>query len=282
MVRIIQQKKLVPNIHLLEVYAPEVARKARPGQFVILMPDGFGERIPLTIADWDTEKGTVTSVFMVVGTSTAKLAQLRSGDEIPVYVGPLGRPSEIDYFGTVLCAGGCFGLGAIYPLARAYKQAGNRVVTLLDVRARYLLYWEDKLRAVSDEIHLVSRDDQNLPQEYIPFRLKMILEQGGRLDRVHVIGCTYLMATCSEATRPFNVKTIVSLNPIMLDGTGMCGACRVTVGGATRFACVDGPDFDGHLVDWNELYARRKAYLEEENRSLCEWETRIYADEEII
>jgi len=282
MARIIQRKKLVPNIHLLEVYAPEVARKARPGQFVILMPDEFGERIPLTIADWDAEKGTVTSVFMIVGTSTAKLAQLRTGDEIPVYVGPLGRPSEIDYFGSVLCAGGCFGLGAIYPLARAYKQAGNRVVTLLDVRARYLLYWEDKLRSVSDEVHLVSRDDQKLPQEYIPYRLKMILEQGGHLDRVHVIGCTYLMATCSEATRPYKVKTIVSLNPIMLDGTGMCGACRVTVGGATRFACVDGPDFDGHLVDWNELYARRKAYLEDESRSLCEWETRIYPEEEII
>lgn len=282
MAKIIQRKKLVPNIHLLEVHAPEVARKARPGQFVILMPDEFGERIPLTIADWDTNKGTVTSVFMVVGTSTAKLAQLQAGDEIPVYVGPLGRPSEIDYFGTVLCAGGCFGLGAIYPVARAYKQAGNRVITLLDVRARYLLYWEDKLRAVSDEIHLVSRDDQNLPQEYIPYRLKMLLEKGDRLDRVHVIGCTYLMSSCAEATRPFNIKTIVSLNPIMLDGTGMCGACRVSVGGATRFACVDGPDFDGHLVDWSELYARRKAYLEAESQSLCNWEARIYSEEEII
>lgn len=282
MARIVQRKKLVPNIYLLEVEAPEVAKKARPGQFVILMPDEFGERIPLTIADWDIVKGTVTSVFMVVGTSTAKLANLRPGDEIPVYVGPLGRPSEIGYFGSVFCAGGCFGLGAIFPLARAYKQAGNHVVTFLDVRARYLLYWEEKLRAVSDEIYIVSRDDQNLPPEYISYRLKMILEQGSQVDRVHVVGCTYLMASCAEATRPYKIKTIVSLNPIMLDGTGMCGACRVSVGGATRFACVDGPDFDGHLVDWRELYARRKAYLEDESRSLCDWEAKIYEEEEII
>ncbi len=281
MAKIVQKKKLVPNIYLLEVEAPEVAKKARPGQFVILMPDEFGERIPLTIADWDIKRGTVTSVFMVVGTSTAKLAGVRPGDELPVYVGPLGRPSEIDYFGTVLCAGGCFGLGAIFPLARAYKQAGNRVVTFLDVRARYLLYWEEKLRAVSDEVHIISRDDQNLPQEYISWRLKNLLEQGRQVDRVHVVGCTYLMSSCAEATRPYKIKTIVSLNPIMLDGTGMCGACRVSVGEATRFACVDGPDFDGHLVDWNELYARRKAYLEEETHSLCHWQARVYEEEAI-
>lgn len=282
MAKVIQRKKLVPNLHLLEVEAPEVARKAQPGQFVILMPDKWGERIPLTIADWDLQKGSVTSVFMVVGTSTAKLAQLKAGDEIPVYVGPLGRPSDIQYFGTVLCAGGCFGIGAIYPLARAYKQAGNRVLTMLDVRARYLLYWQDKLKAVSDDVFIVSRDDQLLPQEYLPYKLKKILDQGGEINRVHVVGCTYFMAACAEVTRPLEIKTIVSLNPIMLDGTGMCGACRVTVGGASRFACVDGPDFDAHLIDWNELYARRRSYLEEENLSLCEWESRVFGLEEII
>lgn len=282
MAKIIQRKKLVPNLHLLEVEAPEVARKAQPGQFVILMPDRQGERIPLTIADWDRQKGSVTSVFMVVGTTTAKLAQLKTGDEIPVYVGPLGRPSEIRHFGTVLCIGGCFGIGAIYPLARAYKQAGNRVLTMLDVRARYLLYWQDKLKAVSDELYVVSREDQLLPQEYLPFRLKKILEQGGQVDRVHVVGCTYLMSSCAEATRPLEIKTIVSLNPIMLDGTGMCGACRVTIGGATRFACVDGPDFDAHLIDWQELYARRKSYLEEENFSFGQWAAEAFEQDEII
>ncbi len=279
MAKIIQRQKLVPNIHVIEVEAPEVARKARPGQFVILMPDERGERIPLTLADWDAEKGTATSVFMVVGTSTEKLSRLKAGDELPVYVGPLGRPAEIGYFGTVLCAGGCFGIGAIFPLARAYRQAGNRVLTLLDARARYLLYWEDRLRKVSDEVHLALRDDQILPQEYIPYRLKELIAKGERIDRVHVVGCTYLMSSCSEATRPLGIKTIVSLNPIMLDGTGMCGACRVSVGGGTKFACVDGPDFDGHLVDWNELYARRKAYLEEETRSLCEWEKTLFPGE---
>jgi len=279
MAKIIQRQKLVPNIHLIEVEAPEVAKKARPGQFVILMPDERGERIPLTLADWDAQKGTATSVFMVVGTSTEKLSRLKAGDELPVYVGPLGRPAEIGYFGTVLCAGGCFGIGAIFPLARAYKQAGNRVLTLLDARARYLLYWEDKLRKVSDEVHLALRDDQILPQEYIPYRLKELMARGEKIDRVHVVGCTYLMSSCSEATRPLGIKTIVSLNPIMLDGTGMCGACRVSVSGGTKFACVDGPDFDGHLVDWNELYARRKAYLEEETRSLCEWEKALFPGE---
>lgn len=279
MARVIQRVKLVPNIHLLEVEAPEVARKARPGQFVILMPDERGERIPLTLADWDKERGTTTSVFMVVGTSTEKLSRLRAFDEIPVYVGPLGKPSEIGHFGTVLCAGGCFGIAAIYPLARAYKEAGNRVITVLDVRARYLLYWGDKLEKVSDELHIASRDDQVLPQEYIPYRLKKMLAEGEKVDRVHVVGCTYLMASCAEATKPLGIKTLVSLNPIMLDGTGMCGACRVNVAGGTKFACVDGPDFDGHEVDWVGLYARRRAYEQEEVLSLCELEKNVFPAE---
>ncbi len=276
MAKVIQRKKLVPNIHLLEVEAPEIARKARPGQFVILMPDEKGERIPLNIADWDKEKGTVTSVFMVVGTSTEKLSRLQPGDELPVYVGPLGRPSEVAYWGTVLCAGGCYGIGAIFPLARAFKEAGNRVITVLDIRARYLLYWEDKLRRVSDELYLASREDNNLPKEFIPQLVQRILARGEKVDRIYVIGCTYLMASCAEATRPLGIKTVVSLNPIMVDGTGMCGACRVSVAGRTQFACVDGPDFDGHEVDWVELFSRRKAYQEEEINSHCSWERRVY------
>lgn len=275
MARILRRERLVPNIHLLEVEAPEVARKCAPGQFVIIMPDAKGERIPLTIADWDASRGTVTSVFMVVGTSTQKLARLAAGDEVPVYTGPLGRPSEVGRFGTVLCCGGCFGIAAIHPIARALKERGNRVLTLLDAKAGYLLYWEDRIKALSDRHWVSSRDPLLHSREYIPRTIGSILAEE-KVDRVVAIGCTYLMSSCAEATRPLGIRTMVSLNPIMVDGTGMCGACRVTVGGATKFACVDGPDFDAHAVDWQELYARRRSYFDEEIRSLCDWEERTF------
>jgi ferredoxin--NADP+ reductase len=272
MAKILRRERLVPNIHLLEVYAPEVARKSRPGQFVIIMSDERGERIPLTIADWDAKRGTVTSVFMLVGTSTQKLSLLKPGAELPVYVGPLGRPSDIQNFGTVVCAGGCFGIAAIYPIARALKQAGNRVLTLIDVKASYLFYWEEKLKKVSDELLVSSRDSRYDSKEYIPSKLDVLIREEKKIDRVVAIGCTYLMYRCSEATRPAGVKTMVSLNPIMVDGTGMCGACRVTADGKTKFACVDGPDFDGHTIDWAELFSRRKSYFDDEVRSLCAFE----------
>jgi NAD(P)H-flavin reductase len=272
MAKILRRERLVPNIHLLEVEASDIARKCRPGQFVIVMPDERGERIPLTIADWDQSRGSVTSVFMIVGTSTHKLSLLQAGDDLPVFVGPLGKPSEIQNFGTVLCAGGCFGIAAIYPIARALKASGNRVITLVDVKASYLLYWEDKLRQVSDELHVSARDSYFNCQDYVPKKVEAILKKEKKIDRVVSIGCTYLMYSCSEATRPSGIKTMVSLNPIMVDGTGMCGACRVTEGGKTRFACVDGPDFDGHAVDWPELFARRKSYFDDEIKSLGDWE----------
>lgn len=276
MAKVLHRQRLVPNIHWLELQAPEVAAKCQPGQFVIVMPDERGERIPLTIADWDAQQGTVSMVFMCVGTSTHKLSLLQAGDEIPVFVGPLGRPSEIKNFGTVICAGGCFGIAAIHPIARALKAAGNRVVTLIDVKANYLLYWEDKLRAVSDSLHVSARDEFFNTTDYIPRKLESLLEQEKDASLVVAIGCTYLMYRCAQATKPRGVRTMVSLNPIMVDGTGMCGACRVTVGGQTKFACVDGPDFDGHQVDWDELFARRKAYFEDEIRSICSWEREVY------
>jgi ferredoxin--NADP+ reductase len=272
MAKILRRERLVPNIHLLEVDAPEIARKCQPGQFVIIMPDEKGERIPLTIADWDEKRGSVTSVFMLVGTSTQKLSFLKAGDEIPVFVGPLGKPSQIQNYGTVLCAGGCFGIGAIYPIARALKQSGNRIITLVDVKANYLLYWEDKLKQVSDKFYVSARDSYYNAKDYIPKKIQTVLREEKKIDRVVSIGCTYLMYCCSEATRPAHVKTVVSLNPIMVDGTGMCGSCRVTVDGKTKFACVDGPDFDGHSVDWQELFARRKSYVEDEIQSFCKWE----------
>ena len=276
MAKILQRKRLVPNIHILEVHAPEVAQKCKPGQFVIIMPDERGERIPLTIGDWDEKKGSVTSVFLVVGTSTHKLSLLEAGDEVPVFVGPLGKPSEIEKYGTVLCAGGCFGIAAIYPIARALKEAGNKIITLLDVKANYLIYWEDRLKAISDQFFISARDGYYNCKEYIPNTLKKIVKKEKKIDRVVSIGCTYLMYTCSEATKPYGIKTVVSLNPIMVDGTGMCGACRITVDGKTKFACMDGPDFDGHLVDWDELFSRRKSYFEDEIQSLCYWEKETF------
>jgi ferredoxin--NADP+ reductase len=275
MPRVVRRERLVPNIHLLEVEAPEIARKCRPGQFVVVMPDAHGERIPLTIADWDRGRGTVTVVFMTVGTSTRKLALLGSGDTVPIFAGPLGRPSETGNVGTVVCVGGCYGIASVHPLARAYKEAGSRVVVVVDVKADYLFYWRDKLEAVADELLVSSRDGLYGDPAYVPRRVRTILERE-KVDRVVAVGCTYLMSSVAEATRPAGVRTVVSLNPVMVDGTGMCGACRVTVGGETRFACVDGPDFDGHLVDWDELYARRKAYLDDEVRSLCAWEEELF------
>jgi NAD(P)H-flavin reductase len=277
MAKILDRRRLVPNLHLIEVHAPEVARKCEPGQFVILMPDEKGERIPLSIADFDAEKGNVTSVFLCVGTSTHKLAALKAGDELPVYVGPLGRPSEIGPFGTVLLAGGCFGIGAIYPAARALKKAGNRVIVVLDAKAQYLLYWEDKFRAVADRLCIASRDFALDSKEYIPAKIDEVVKSE-KIDRVIAIGCTYLMYTCSMATKPLGIPTVVSLNPIMVDGTGMCGACRCTSGGQTKFACVDGPDFDGHQLDWDEVFKRRKSYLEDEISSLCYWERNLGLD----
>ena len=271
MPRIVRRERLVPNIHLLEVEAPEIARKCRPGQFVIVMPDARGERVPLTIADWDRDRGTVVTVFMAVGTTTRKLALLNAGDRLPIFAGPLGRPSETGPFGTVLCAGGCFGIAAIHPLARAFKAAGNRVIVLVDVKADYLLYWRDRLEPLADAFVVSSRDGLYGGADFVPRHVRDILERE-KVDRVVAVGCTYLMSGIAEATRPAAVKTMVSLNPIMVDGTGMCGACRVTVDGRTKFACVDGPDFDGHLVDWAELYARRKSYFDDEVRSLCAWE----------
>ncbi|MCX6565335.1 MAG: sulfide/dihydroorotate dehydrogenase-like FAD/NAD-binding protein [Candidatus Aminicenantes bacterium] len=271
MPKIIAQRRLVPNLHLIEVEAPETARAAKPGQFVILMADERGERIPLSIADWNVARGTVTSVFMVVGSTSQKLARLKAGDEIPVLVGPLGRPSEIGSFGTVVLAAGCYGIGALWPTARALRRAGNRIITLLDVKASYLLYWDDRYRKVSERMLISSRDPGVGGGEYISGKIGE-LAKTEKIDRVIAVGCAALMRSVTETTRPHGIRTIVSLNPIMVDGTGLCGACRCTAEGKTKFACVDGPDFDGHQVDWNELFLRRKAYFDEEIQSLCRWE----------
>jgi ferredoxin--NADP+ reductase len=199
-----------------------------------------------------------------VGRTTNLLAALKEGTSIPTVVGPLGNATETDLFGNVLCVGGCYGIGSIYPIARALKETGNRVFTLIEARSSYLLYWEDRLRAVSDEIVLITRDGSKGQAGHIERLPDVIRSFGVPIHRVIINGCTQLLRRGSEATRPLGVKTIVALNPIMIDGTGMCGVCRVTVAGKTKFACVDGPDFDGHEIDWDELFQRRKTYIVEE------------------
>ncbi len=272
MYRILYREDLVPSIHLFEIDAPAVARKARSGQFVVVRVDEVGERIPLTIADWDREKGSLTIVFMEVGTTTRKLAQLKAGDSLLNFVGPLGRPSEIERFGTVVCVGGGVGVAPIVPIARALKEAGNRVVSIMGARSLNLLFWEDRLRQVSDKLIVTTDDGSYARKGVVTEPLKELLESGEQIDRVFAVGPAVMMKFCAATTKPFETKTIVSLNPIMVDGTGMCGCCRVSVGGVTKFACVDGPEFDGHLVDWELLASRQRAYLNEEKRSLERWE----------
>jgi NAD(P)H-flavin reductase len=271
MYKILLREDLASNIHLFKVEAPAVARKAQPGQFVVVRVDEKGERIPLTIADWDGEEGSITIVFAQVGTTTRKLAQLGAGDCVANFVGPLGLPTEIDWFGTVVCAGGCYGIAAIVPIVRALKAAGNRVISIIEGRERNLLVWGECLGEISDQL-IVTPSDGSAGHNGVYHPLRELLEQGEKIDRVIAIGCTLMMMFCAETTEPFGVKTLVSLNPIMVDGTGMCGVCRVCVGGVTKFACVDGPEFDAHEVDWELLAARRRTYLDSELRSLNFWE----------
>jgi ferredoxin--NADP+ reductase len=272
MYRIIAKENLVPNIYILKIEAPEVVRKIQPGQFAIVRIDERGERIPLTIADWDREKGIVTIIFLKVGTTTHKLAQLNAGDSVVNFVAPLGLPAEIERFGRVVCAGGCYGIGAMLPEIRALKEKGNEVIAIIEARHKSLLYWQDRLGQFSDRMIVTTGDGSYGYKGWAPDRLKEMLEGSEKIDRVFAHGCTFMMMLCSEVTKPFGVKTIVSLNPIMVDGTGMCGACRVVVGGQTKFACVDGPEFDGHEVDWELLCVRRSSYAGEEVRSLETWE----------
>lgn len=272
MYKILLRQDLAPNTHLFKVAAPAVAEKAQPGQFVVIRIDERGERIPLTIADWDKGEGSVTIVFMEVGTTTRRLALLKAGDYIANLVGPLGLPSHVEKFGTVVCAAGCYGIASIMPIARAMRQAGNKVISVIEARSKYLLFWEERLRSVSDRLIITTGDGSYGAKGWVNDRLEEIVDRKDKVDLVVAIGCTFMMKLCAETTKPFGIKTIVHLNPIMVDGTGMCGCCRVSVGGETKFACVDGPEFDGHRVDWDLLIARQSTYLDDEIRSLEEWE----------
>ncbi len=268
MYKIMSRETLVPNNHLFKVEAPAVARKARAGQFVVIMIDEKGERIPLTIADWDREEGSITIVFMEVGVTTRKLAQLKAGDSIANFIGPLGEPSHIEKFGTVVCVGGGVGVAPIFPIARALKEAGNKIISIIGARSKDLLFWEDRVREVSDSLTVTTDDGSYGRKALVTEPLKELLEGAEKIDRVVAIGPAIKMKFCAKTTEPISVPTIVSLNPIMVDGTGMCGCCRVEVGGETKFTCVDGPDFDGHLVDWDLLFARQRIYIDEEKHAM--------------
>ena len=263
----------MPNIHLFKVAAPNVAKKAQAGQFVVIRVDEKGERIPLTIADWDREEGSITIVFMEVGTTTHRLALLEAGDFIADFIGPLGLPTHIEKFGTVVCVAGGFAVATIMPIARAMRMEGNRVISIMGARNKSLIFWEGELRSVSDQLIVTTDDGSYARKGLVTEPLKDLLEGDEKINRVIAIGPSIMMKFCAKTTQPFGVKTIVSLNPIMVDGTGMCGCCRVSVGGVTKFACVDGPDFDGHQVDWDLLFARQRIYLDEEKCSFEQWQS---------
>ncbi len=271
MYEILLRDDLAPQIHLFKLNASNVARKAQAGQFVIIRVDGQGERIPLTIADWHREEGSVSVVFMEVGTTTHKLALLKSGDSIANFIGPLGLPTHIEKFGTIACVAGGFAVATIFPIARALREAGNRVISIMGARNKNLIFWEEELGSVSERLIVTTDDGSYGRKGLVTEPLKELLEAGD-IDRVIAIGPSIMMKFAAKTTEPFGVKTIVSLNPIMVDGTGMCGCCRVSVDGQTRFTCVDGPDFDGHKVDWDLLLARQKIYLDEEKSSFEEWQ----------
>jgi NAD(P)H-flavin reductase len=272
--KILLKENLVPNLQIVKIEAPEIAKKALPGQFVIVRVDEYGERIPMTIADADSEEGSITVIFMEVGTTTGKMASLKTGDCIENFTGPLGKPTEIEKVGTVLCIGGCYGIGGITPIARAMKEAGNKVIAIIEGRSNRLLYWQDKLEESCDELITISGDDTDSYQEWISEKIDKYIRDNEKPDLVVAIGCTFMMRNVAEATKDLGIKTIVHLSPIMVDGTGMCGCCRVEVGGTTKFACVDGPEFDAHEVDWDLLLARQVQYLAEEVESLQMFECR--------
>jgi ferredoxin/flavodoxin---NADP+ reductase len=266
--RILENKMLVPNLHQITLQAPEIAVAALPGHFVILRAEEDGERIPLTISDWESQKGIITLVYMNIGRTTQKLASLPVGDYLPSLAGPLGNAMNIDHYGHVLCVGGCYGIASIFPIAKALKEKGNRVTIVIEGRSSYLLYWQDKLKKVSSKLVVITRDGSQGLTGHIGSLPGLIAGLSAPVDRIIINGCNYLMMRGSQESQPLNIKTIVSLNTLMIDGTGMCGVCRLTINSSTKFACVDGPHFDGHEVDWDELAKRRQAYLSEEDQSV--------------
>lgn len=274
MFKIISKEQLAPQIKKIEIEVPIITQKAKAGQFVILIVDEFGERIPLTIAAADKDKGTITLIFQEVGLSTKKLGKLKSGEFIHALVGPLGHPAEISASGggTVVCVGGGVGIAECYPVARAFKEAGNKVISILGARNKELLILENEMKEMSDKIFITTDDGSYGQKGVVSDILKQLIEAGEKIDLIYTIGPVMMMKAVCSLSCPYKIKTIVCLNSIMVDGTGMCGSCRITQGDKRKFACVDGPDFDGQLINWDELKNRLDLFKEKEIESLKKYE----------
>ncbi|MEF8878825.1 MAG: sulfide/dihydroorotate dehydrogenase-like FAD/NAD-binding protein [Candidatus Thermoplasmatota archaeon] len=267
MYEIVDKKTLSENVKQMKIKAPMVARKAKPGQFIILRIDEKGERIPLTIADYDEDRGTITVIFMEVGKTTKQLGEMKEGDKLLNFAGPLGVPSEIENFGNVVCIGGGVGIAPLYPIVRALKQEGNNVTSILGARNKDLLMLEDEINEFSDELHICTDDGSKGHKGFVSDVLQEMIEEDRDIDVVWSIGPVIMMKVVANLTKKHGIKTIVSLNPIMVDGTGMCGGCRVDVGGETKFACVEGPEFDGHEVDFDNLMVRNQRFTDKEEHA---------------
>lgn len=268
MYKIIEKKTLAKNVNKFVIDAPLIAKKHNPGQFVVLKIDEKGERIPVTIAETDKVKGTITLIVQEVGKTTYKLGTLKSGDYIQDLIGPLGKEAEIKNFGTVVTIGGGVGTAIVYPETKALKEVGNYVISIIGFRSKELVILEDEMRRYSDELYVTTDDGSYGEKGFVSDRLKKLIDQGKKIDLLIAIGPAVMMKVVCDLTNEYGIKTIVSLNSIMLDATGMCGACRVEIGGKTMFACVDGPEFDGHLVNFDLLIKRLNTYREEERISL--------------
>jgi ferredoxin--NADP+ reductase len=270
---IVGKQTLSEAIKLMAVRAPAIASKASPGQFVIVRIDEYGERIPLTIADYDAGAGTITIILQEAGKSTLQMGAMEIGDSFATFTGPLGHPTEIDRYGTVVCIGGGVGIAPIYPIARALREAGNRVISIIGARTRSLLFWEDRMRQVSDELIVCTDDGSYGRKALVTAPLQELLEkQANQIARVWAIGPAIMMKFVALTTEPYGTPTIVSLNTIMIDGTGMCGGCRVLLDDGAQFVCVNGPEFDAHRVDWDNLLARQRFYGDEEKVATSRWE----------
>ncbi len=266
MAKILFKSNLAPSVYEFLVDAPLIAHKCQPGQFVMIRTDEDSERIPLTIADFDREKGTITLIVQAVGNTTKHLCEtFEEGDDILDVVGPLGHPSEMGRFGTVVCVGGGIGVAPVYPIARAYHELGNKVISIVGARSKDLIIWRDKMQAISDELIITTDDGSEGHKGFVTDPLREMLEKDEKIDLVLAIGPVIMMKNVAATTKPFGIKTTVSLNTIMVDGTGMCGGCRVMVGNENKFACVDGPEFDGHLVDFANLMQRQMMYKDQES-----------------
>jgi ferredoxin--NADP+ reductase len=268
MYKIVRKIVLNPQVKLMEIMAPYIAKKAHPGQFIILRINEDGERIPLTIADYNREKGTVTIIFQEVGKTTKMLGELEEGDSLLDIVGPLGMASHLEGYKRVAVIGGGLGTAIAYPQAKELHNLGAKVDTIAGFRSKDIIILEDELKAVSDGLYITTDDGSNGVKGFVTDILKKLIEEGNQYDLVVAIGPLIMMKVVSNLTKQYGIKTIVSMNPVMIDGTGMCGGCRVTVGGKTKFACVDGPDFDGHEVDFDEAMRRQQIYKKEEKASM--------------